>query len=70
MRRIEIERLPSQLEGVPDPVILKLIGDNGEVRGAVTVWPLLVTKHGENFRVEVWSGGSPLDRPLDIRVVI
>ncbi len=72
MSEIEIERTPRIQESRPEPVHIKLIGNDGQVKGIVSVWPVLkpIAENNDQFRVEVRSGFNIFDMPIDIRVTI
>lgn len=72
MSEIEIERIPRVQESRPESVHIKLIGNDGQVKGVISVWPLIkpIAQNNDEFRVEVRSGYNVLEKPIDIRVTI
>ena len=68
---IEVERGIATQRGRPKSVFIKLIGNNGDVKAVVTVSPKFTAKKDDDtFHIEVWSGNTLLDKPVDIKLNI
>ena len=74
--KIEVEQRPTLQDGRPGAVYLRLVGNDGELKGAVTVWPRFEAQpFSDVFQVEVWklkhpTEGSRYEGSLDIKVEI
>jgi len=70
--KIEVEQRPSLQDGRPGAVYLRLVGNDGELKGSVSVWPRFEARpFSDVFQVEVWKVGFRGNIPgLDIKVEI
>jgi len=69
MAKIKVEESPAIQEG-PGSVHLLLIGDDGETKATVSVYPKFEKPpFTDTFRVEIHKG-SPLSPDVDVRLIL
>ena len=66
--KIEVEKTPAVQRGRPGAVHLRLVGDDGETKGFVSVYPRFEKPpFSDTFRVEIHKGDM-ISSDVDIRV--
>jgi len=70
MAKIEIEEFPAIQVGRPKSVHLKLVGDNGETKAVIDVYPRFEKPpFTDTFRVEIHKGNI-VSPDVDIKLIL
>ena len=69
---IEVERGAKVYNTKPESVYVRLIGNNGEVKGFIAVFPkvALASANDDTFHIEVVKGFNPLNTEISIKLDI